>query len=88
MVYFRKEQEVKLHDFKPGAFKIAEKAQCPILVVSTKGTFEIHKNWPWKTSHVYMNILEVIEPSVWQEKNTVEVSDYAHNLILKDQENN
>ena len=35
-----------------------------------------------------MNILEVIEPSVWQEKNTVEISDYAHNLILKDQEKN
>ena len=78
----------KLHEFKPGAFKIAEKAQCPILVVSTKGTFDVHKNWPWKRTDVYMNILEVIEPSVWQEKNTVEISDYAHNLILKDQEKN
>ena len=71
-----------LQEFKPGAFKIAEKAKCPVLVCSLKGTFNIHKNWPWKISHVYMDILEVIEPSVWNEKNTVEVSQYAHDLIL------
>ncbi len=70
-----------LHTFKPGAFKIAEKASCPILVCSMKGTFDIHKNWPWKRTHVYMDILDVIEPDVWKEKNTIEVSEYAHNLI-------
>lgn len=71
-----------LQEFKPGAFKIAEKAKCPVIVCSMKGTFEIHKNWPWKTSHVYMDILDVIDPSVWEEKNTVEVSQYTHDLIL------
>ena len=71
-----------LQEFKPGAFKIAEKAKCPVIVCSMKGTFEIHKNWPWKTSHVYMDILDVIDPSVWDEKNTVEVSQYAHDSIL------
>ena len=71
-----------LQEFKPGAFKIAEKAKCPVIVCSMKGTFEIHKNWPWKTSHVYMDILDVINPSVWDEKNTVEVSQYAHDSIL------
>lgn len=75
-----------LHDFKPGAFKIAEKAHCPIVVCSMRGTYEIHKNWPWKRSHVYMDILEVIEPSVWENKNTVEVSQYAHDLILNNQQ--
>ena len=78
----------KLQEFKPGAFKIAEKAKCPVLVCSMKGTFEIHKNWPWKTSHVYMDILDVIDPAVWQEKNTVEVSQYAHDLILNNLNNN
>ncbi len=73
----------ELQEFKPGAFKIAEKAGCPILVVAMRGTRSIHKNWPLKRTHVYMDILELIEPSVWQEKNTVEVSQYAHDLILK-----
>ncbi len=76
-----------LHEFKPGAFKIAEKALCPIVVCSMRGTFDIHKNWPWKRTHVYMDILEVIEPSVWQKKNTIEVSQYAHDLILNNLQN-
>ena len=46
-----------------------------------KGTIDIHKNCPWKKTDVYMDILEVIEPSIWKEKNTVEVSQYAHDLI-------
>ena len=71
-----------LQEFKPGAFKIAEKAGCPIVVCSMKGTIKIHKNWPWKKTDVFMDILEVIEPSIWEKKNTVEVSDYVHNLIL------
>lgn len=73
-----------LQEFKPGAFKIAEKAKCPVLVCCMRGTFDIHKNWPWKITDVYMDILEVIDPSVWETKNTVEVSQYAHDLILKD----
>ena len=72
----------KLQDFKPGAFKIAEKAKCPILVCCMRGTFDIHKNWPWKMTRVDMDILDVIEPSVWESKNTIEVSQYAHDLIL------
>lgn len=71
----------KLHEFKPGAFKIAEKAQCPIVVCCMKGTINIHKNWPWKKTDVDMDILEVIEPSIWETKNTIEVSQYAHDLI-------
>ena len=74
-----------LQDFKPGAFKIAEKTCCPIVVCSMRGTFDIHKNWPWKTTKVYMDILETIEPSIWESKNTVEVSHYAHDLILNNQ---
>ncbi len=70
-----------LQEFRPGSFKIAEKAHCPILVCSMKGTVDIHKNWPLKRTNVYMDILEVIEPSVWKEKNTVDISQYAHEII-------
>ncbi len=76
-------RHAELAEFKPGAFKIAEKAACPILVVAMRGTRNIHKNWPWKRTHVYMDILELIEPSAWEGKNTVELSQYAHDIILK-----
>lgn len=73
-----------LEEFKPGAFKIAEKTQCPVLVCCMKGTSAIHKNWPWKRTDVYMDILEVLEPSFWEGKTTVDVSNYAHDIIYND----
>ena len=78
----------ELQEFKPGAFKIAQKAKCPIVVCCLRNTINIHKNWPWKKTHVYMNILEVINPSIWDEKNTVEVSDYVHDLIFNNLNSN
>ncbi len=74
----------ELQEFKPGAFKIAEKARCPLVVCSMKGTTDIHKNWPWKRTDVYMDVLEVINPSVWNDKTTVDVSNYAHEIIYND----
>jgi len=71
----------KLQDFKPGSFKIAEKAACPTLVCCMQGTEKISSNWPWKKTHIYMDILDVIPPEVWNEKSTVEVAQYAQELV-------
>ena len=76
-------QDGHLQEFKPGAFKIAEKAKCPVVVVCMDGTENIAHNFPWKKTVVHMDILDVISPQVWEEKSTVEVSAYAHNLIAK-----
>ena len=73
----------KIKEFKPGAFKIAQKSKCPVVICSLKNTLEIHKNWPLKRTIVYMDILDVIDSSVWQIKNTVEVSKNVHDLIMK-----
>lgn len=71
-----------LLEFKPGCFKISEKSASPIVVCCMQGTENISKNWPWKKTDVYFDILEVIEPSVWQDKKTVDVAQYTHDLIL------
>ncbi len=72
-----------LKDFKPGSFKIAEKAGCPVVVCCMQGTENIAKNWPFKKTDVYMDILEVIPAAVWAEKSTVEVAKYAQELVQK-----
>jgi len=73
----------RLKDFKPGSFKIAEKAGCPVVVCCMQGTENIAKNWPFKKTDVYMDILEVIPADVWAEKTTVEVAKYAQDLVQK-----
>ena len=67
-----------LLEFKPGCFKIAEKTKCPIVVGVTQGTERIHKNWPWKKTDTYFDVIDVIYPEQLEGKTTVEISDYVY----------
>lgn len=60
-----------LQEFKHGCLKIATKAGCPIVVTTIYGTQRIHRNFPWRRTDVYFDILDVIEP---EKKKTVELS--------------
>ncbi len=46
--------------FHNGVFKIAQKAQTPIVVLTLRGTDAISKNTPWRTSHVYLDVVDII----------------------------
>ena len=46
--------------FHSGSFKIAQKAGVPIVVGTVEGTERIARNVPWRRSHVYVRIREVI----------------------------
>ena len=50
-----------LQDFKAGCFKAASKAGCPIVIATISGTEKTHKRFPFRSTHVYLDILEVIE---------------------------
>jgi 1-acyl-sn-glycerol-3-phosphate acyltransferase len=56
--------------FHNGVFKIAQKAEADIAVVSLCGTNEISKNFPLKKTHVYVDIIEVIPSSEIARKKT------------------
>lgn len=71
-----------VHEFKPGVFKIAKKASCPIVVGVTQGTQSIHKNWPWKKTEVNFDIIKVIYPEDFAEKSTIEIAEYCQNLVI------
>ena len=58
----------ELQEFKAGCFKTATKANCPIVVATICGTEKIHKSFPFRRTHVYFDILKIIEPS--KEKTT------------------
>lgn len=50
-----------LQEFKAGCFKAASKSGCPIVVATICGTEKVHKRFPFRRTHVYFDVLEVIE---------------------------
>lgn len=47
--------------FHSGIYMIAKKAGVPVVVASVKGTEKIHRNFPKRSSDVYIDIIDVID---------------------------
>jgi 1-acyl-sn-glycerol-3-phosphate acyltransferase len=74
-----------LHHFKPGVFKIAQKANVPIVVCTLKNTKDVvHNILHFKGSKVELNVLEVIPAETVQAQKTVEIAQYCHDLMAKE----
>ena len=67
--------------FHSGVFKIAEKANTDIVVLTVRGTENIHKRTPFRKTDVYIEILDVIPPSIFKEMTAKEVSDHVREMI-------
>ena len=74
-----------LHHFKPGVFKIAQKANVPVVVCTLKNTKPVvHNILHLKPSHVELNVLETIPAERVRTSNTVELAHYCHELMAQD----
>lgn len=49
-----------LLEFHNGVFKIAQIADASIAVLTVTGTEQVHKNYPWHSTDVYLNVVDVI----------------------------
>ncbi len=71
----------KLQEFRNGAFKIAKKAHCPIVVGTIKNTPQIVKNIPIRPTDVYLDILSVISSDDVDRMTTVEIGEQVHRIM-------
>ena len=73
-----------LHHFRPGVFKIAQKANVPIVVCTLKNTLPVVPNiLHLKPSHVQMDVLGVIDTDTVKQLKTVEIAELAHAMMAK-----
>ena len=78
-------QDGKLHHFRPGVFKIAQKANVPIVVCTMKNTLNVIPNLlKWKPSRVEMKVLTVIPPEEIKGITTVEIAERCYKLMAED----
>ncbi len=74
--------------FMHGAFKIAKKANCPIVVATLKNNGEMYRRAPFRSTNVYLEFVQVIDKEYIAENNTVQISNTARaimeeNLLVK-----
>ena len=75
-------EDGRLHHFKPGVFKIAQKANVPIVVCALKNTKDVvHNILHFKGSDVELSVLDVIPAEAVQAKKTVELAEICHDLM-------
>ena len=69
--------------FRPGAFKIAQKAGTPVVVAALCGTESINRNMFRRVTDTELHILEVIPADEVREASTKELADRSSELIRK-----
>jgi len=84
----RQEEHVILADFHNGAFNVAIKTGCPIVILTMKGTSKIHKNFPFKRSKIEMKCVQVLYKEDYQNMNATQLSDYVHEIMYNELKEN
>ena len=75
----------KLHHFRSGVFKIAQKTGVPIVVCTIQNTREIFKNLKkLRRTHVQLHLVDVIQPWDYKELTTVELADKVYEMMISD----
>ena len=75
----------KLHRFRPGVFKIAQKADVPIVVCTMKNTLDSVPNLlHLKPTYVELSVLDVIPAAELKGVTTVDIAERCYQLMAAD----
>ena len=75
----------KVHPFRSGVFKIAQKTNVPIVVCTLKNTDKVFANLRrLKKTDVTLHLVDVIPAEELKGKNTVEIGDMVYEMMIAD----
>lgn len=74
----------ELGEFHDGVFKIARDTKAPIVIMTLRGTENIAKNFPLRSTHVEMKIIKVIQPEEYAGMRTGPISAMVREYMEKD----
>ena len=78
-------QDDKLHPFRPGVFKIAQKANVPIVVCTIQGPRDIFKNAAkLRPTHVPLHLVGVIPAEELKGRTAVDIAGQVYDMMLSD----
>ena len=73
----------KLLPFHAGSFKIAQRADVPVVVVALRNTDKVIHNFPLKKTNVYIDVIGVIDAGYVKEHKTKDTAQLAQEMIEK-----
>ena len=77
--------DAKLHPFRSGVFKIAQRAKVPIVVCTLLNTEKVFGNaLRLKPTDVYLHLLGVVYPEDVQGMTTVDIGNKVHAMMAED----
>ena len=75
----------RLHHFRPGVFKIAMKAQVPIVVCTITNTNRVvHNILPLKHTDIELHLIDVIPAEALKGRTAVDISEQVYQMMLND----
>ena len=79
-------KKCKLLPFHNGVFKIAQKANVPVVVLTIQGSEKISKNYPWKSTTIRLKVVGIMDAEHVKSGKTSDISEEAREMIAKDLE--
>lgn len=75
----------RIHPFRSGVFKIAQKTNVPIVICTIQNTRQIFKNLKkLKKTDVHLHLVDVMMPEEYKGMSTVEISDCVYERMIRD----
>ena len=75
----------KLHHFRNGVFKIAQRTKVPIVVCTLQNTHHVfHNGLRLKPTHVHLHLVDVILPETYAGMTTVELGSMVYEMMAQD----
>lgn len=75
----------KLHPFRSGVFKIAQKAQVPVVVCTLRNTQDVfHNAARLKKTHVHLHLVGILYPEAQKGLTAVDIGNLAHHMMAVD----
>ena len=67
-------------------FKVAQKAACPVAIMTVRNTETVHKRAPFRRSHIYVKVLEVIGEEEVASLRTADIGEKVEQTMLQDEQ--
>lgn len=75
----------KLHHFRNGVFKIAQRTKVPIVVCTLQNTqYVFHNGLRLKPTDVHLHLVDVIQPEQYEGMTTVDIGNMVYEIMARD----